>query len=665
MVGVKILKNPPKILLKYIREEMAVELMEAGKCNHQTRLNVDYTLFNDYMETHTGKGIFDFPNYRKIINDAETEINTGKTHKEWVSIKIVDCPPNVLLHDLDANHVGDVVSTKAMIKNITEPEPTLKTAVYECRGCMRLIRINVNDNIINEPTLCPECSGKSFRFNQELSEFRDYRLVKLEEPLEYRTGGSTREFKAYMQDYLASPHHTLKAGDVCDIIGDFKVRKTDKSNKKHDFEFIIDLHNINSVNNPFEDYRITEDDRKQIIELSKQPDIYERLVASLAPEIVGYNAVKEGLLLQLFEGYRPLTDSFKHDYMDRWTSHILLIGDPSIGKSQIITALNKKAPKIININGADTSKAGLTTSAVKDELTGAWTLEAGAVVLADTGLLCIDEFDKLSKQSQKSLNQPMEQLSVSSAKAGLVQTMSARTSVLACANPKYSRFNPFKSIKEQIDIPESTLSRFDLVFALTDEIDEEKDTRLATALLNQTGADNGDLELIETELFKKYITYAKLEIFPVLTDEAKNELIRFYVTTRQTAKEDDSAKPVTARDLKAIERLTIARAKCELRETATIEDAECAIRIYCKALQTIGLTPKTKGEVENVISDAEMKLVIDTENMLKARMEEQETQFLNNDIINAVKQEVGVLCYGLGFNRDTILETAIKNIRKR
>jgi len=659
------MKKPNEVLLEYITNNLQSEVTELEKSSTQSLLKIDYTLFNDYFQNEIKRDFFSFDNYRKTIHDVELEINKNTNPKNWISIKIVDVPPNCNLHDLDANHIGDTISTKAMVKNITEPSPSLKTAVYECRSCMRLVSVDVSDNIVTEPTLCSECGGKSFKPMYDLSDFRDYRLVKLEEPLEYRTGGSTREFKAYMQDYLASPQHTLKAGDVVDITGDFKVKKSDKPNKKNEFEFIIDLHNIMSVDNPFEDYRITEDDKKEIIRLSQEPDIYKRLWYTLAPEIVGYSTVKQGLLLQLFEGYRPSDDTFKHDYMDRWTSHILLIGDPAIGKSQIITALMKKAPKIININGADTSQAGLTTSAVKDELTGAWTLEAGAVVLADTGLLCIDEFDKLSKSTQKSLNQAMEQLSVSSAKAGLVQTMSARTSILACANPKYSRFNPYKSIKEQIDIPESTLSRFDLVFALNDRIDEDHDTELATALLNKDTLVEDGIELIPTDLFKKYITYAKLECFPVLDDNAKNTLIDFYVDTRQSAKQDNSSKPITARDLKAIERLTIARAKTELRDVATVDDAKDSIRIYCKSLETIGLTPETRGELENVLSDAEIQVVNDVENMLVARMTADNLKRINKNVIESVKHEVGVICYGLGFNSKTILDEAVRNVKNK
>ena len=647
-----------RVLLDYISTHHSKEIEELKQCNRQVRLNLDYICFNDYFTSKTGMGFFTFTNWKKILQIVEAEINNkNNTH---INIKIVDVPPNTNLHDLDANYVGKVISCKSMVKNIAKTNPTLKKAVYECKSCMRLLPIHIKDNVIAEPTLCTECGGKTFRLNQELSEFRDYRYVKLEEPLEYRTGGTTVEFKGYMEDYLASPFHNLKVGDVVDIVGEFKVRKTDKNNKKNDFEFYIDLHDIKPVDNAFEDYRLTDEDKAEILKLSREPNIYERLVKSLAPEIVGYETVKEGLLLQLFEGYRPTDDIFKNATMDRWTSHILLIGDVGIGKSQIITALKRKAPKIIDINGADTTQAGLTTSAVKDELTGSWTLEAGALILADTGLLCIDEFDKLDKKTQKSLNQCMEQLSVSSTKAGLVQTMTARTSIIACANPKYSRFNPYKDTKEQINIPDSTLSRFDLVFALNDEINESKDTNLAKSLLNKSELLN-DTDLIDESLFKKYITYAKLECFPKLTEEAKRLLINFYVTTRQSAKQNNSAKPITARDLKALERLTIERAKTELRNEATVEDGRCAIRIYCSALKTIGLSPETAGELQQVLSDAEIQIVNDAEKMILAQLK------MNNTVdMNYIKHEIGVKCHEQKIKKNylDIVEIAMKNVQK-
>lgn len=655
-----------ELFLNYVKDTYSAEIKEISKCKQQTKINVDYTALNNFFEDKANRGFFQYKNWKKIISNAEAELNNNRNSKQHISLKITDVPPNTTLHELDATYNGDMISAKALIKNITEPKPALKTAMYECKGCMKLIPVKAVNGVAPKPTLCPECSSKTFTLLDDSSEYQNYRLVKLEEPLEYRKGGATREFKGYMQDYLASPFHNLKAGDVVDILGEFNIRKTDSNNKKSDFEFIINLHNINPVDNAFEDYRITEDDRKTILEMSKDPNIYNRLVKSLAPEIVGFEDVKQGLLLQMFEGYRPADDVFKSEFMDRWTSHILLIGDVGIGKSQLITAIKNKAPRIIDINGADTSKAGLTTSAVKDELTGSWTLEAGALVLADTGILCIDEFDKLSKGTQKSLNQCMEQLIVSSAKAGLVQTMSARTSIVAIANPKYSRWTDYKDLREQINIPDSTLSRFDLVFKLTDEVNVDKDTRLATSLLNKDELLN-DADLIDAEMFKKYVTYAKLEIFPKLNDTAKKMLIDFYVTTRQSALLSDSAKPITARDLKALERLTIMRAKTELRDVATENDAKCAIQLYCSALKSIGLTPETAGEKENVLSNVEIQAVNDIEKMITAKMKSYDITNVNDLILTDIRQEAGLLSHTLKLSvtGEELVKIAVGNVRKK
>ena len=651
--------NEKKLFLKYVLTNYREQLQLAKMENKPTKISIDYPLLNEYFKKETGEEFLN-SNFELFLKYVENRINKGSTQKNYITLKLVEVPPTVLLHDLDTSYNGELISTKAMIKTITEPIPALKQAAFICQGCGRMHYIDaVDSNQIVMPSLCAGCGGRQFQMVPESSTFHDIKYVKLEEPLEFRQGGSSREFKGFLQDYLASPQHNLKAGDVCDVLGTFNVERV--SPNKNDFEFLINLHNIAPVDDAFEDYRITESDKEKIRELSQTEGIYQKLVDTLLPEIYGYDVVKEGLLLQLFEGNRPLDDGFKTDTMDRWTIHVLLIGDPGIGKSQIIGALKKRAPKIMSIAGTSTSQAGLTTSAVKDELTGTWTMEAGAVVLADTGLLCVDEYDKLSPSTQKSLNEPMEQLSVSSAKAGLVQTMSARTSVLACANPKYSRFNKFKSIKEQIDIPESNLSRFDLVFALEDTIDPEKDRMLATNLLNKERFIN-KVDVIDLDLFKKYITYAKMECFPVLDSSAQRLLVNFYVDTRKTAARDDSAKPITARDLKAIERLTIARAKTELREVATVDDARDAIRIYGKSLESIGLSPETAGELEHVWSNNEIKLVKEAEDMIKLLISRDELFY--EDILDNVRHEIGVRCHELKCDLDDIMNEAKKNVEK-
>ena len=645
-------------VLRYVIETYREELQVLREENKPCKLNIDYPLLNKYFKMEFDKEFLQ-TTYKLNLKYVENRINKDRTKKNWIYLKLAEVPPNVMLHDLDANYNGQLISAKAMIKNITKIYPKLQRVAWECRGCTRMQYIDVEGNSqVVEPSLCPECGGRSFRLLTETSTYHNVRYAKLEEPLELRNGGDSREFKVYMEDYLASPQHKLKPGDTCDILGTFSVERIHPN--KADFEFIINLDNIAPVDDAFEDYRITESDKEKIREMSKDPEIYQKLVDTLLPEIYGYDIVKEGLLLQLFEGNRPVEDNHNLNTSDRWTIHVLLIGDPGIGKSQIISALKKRAPKILGIAGTNTSQAGLTVAAVKDELTGSWTLEAGAVVLADTGVLCLDEYDKLSKSSQKSLNEPMEQMVVSSAKAGLLQLMSARTSILACANPKYSRFDRMKTVKEQIDIPESNLSRFDLVFAMEDTIDEDFDEQLAYNLLNKEKFMN-EVEVIDLEMFKKYITYAKMECFPKLTDEAIQYIVQFYVKTRSAVKEDNDAKPITTRDLMAIERLTIARAKTELREDATIGDAEEAIRIYSEALKTIGLSPERAGELQEVVSDSSV-LVKETEDMINDMMVN--SGMLYDDILINVRYKMKFRCKDLGYDVDEIFNEAKDNVER-
>jgi len=652
--------NPKGLLRNFIKDTYTDEIEQVRSLHQQSKVSIDYQLLNQYLLNKSGKGFFDWQMYN-FIDSMEEYYNTNTTPKEHISFKLINVPETVELHNLDATNNREWISCKAMVKNITDIRVDLKQAVYECHECMKHIVINVSDGTnITIPTVCPDCNGKKIRLLKDSSHYRDYRLVKLEEPLELRKGGATREFKGYMQDYLASPFHNLKAGDVVDVTGQFRVEPRKVRGKQDGFEFLIDIHNITPVDDAFEDYRLTETDKEMIIELSKRDDIYELLVNTLAPEIYGHETVKEGLLLQLFEGSRPVDDTFKSDTMDRWTSHILLIGDPGVGKSQLMSAVNKRAPKCISIAGTNTSQAGLTTSAVKDELTGTWTMEAGGVILADTGLLCIDEFDKLKPSAQKSLNEPMEQLSVSSAKAGLVQTMTARTSILAAANPKYSRFTDNKSIKEQLDIAESTLSRFDLIFVLRDNVNEFKDKSLAETLLRKNTVNDG-METLSDECFKKYITYMKANCFPILTDNVISLLSQFYVDVRQSASQSHDGKPITARDLKSLERLTIAKAKCEGRNVTTIDDATNAIRIYTESLESLGLDLTTAGELVGMKSEKELSIINDVEIMIRARIDF-EGKPLSSETVQQLKYECGVRCTGTSLDPDEVLREAMSKV---
>ena len=650
------------LLRKYIKKYHKKEIKTLKSQNKQCKISIDYESLNTWLQNQCGQDFWELQIY-EYIDLMEDYFNT-----EHTTLKFINVPERDNLHELDATCNNRWISTRAMIKNITDVRVELKTASYICGECGKQHLVHITDptqqSII--PAFCDgkDCAGtsKSMRFDKDTSIYRNYKLVKLEEPLELRSGGATREFKALILDYLASPFTNLKVGDVVDVTGRFKVEPRKVKGRSDGYEFLIHVHNITPVDDVFEDSRISEEDITEILNLSNRKDIFELLWKRLAPEVYGYENVKKGMILQLFEGNRPVDDTFKTDTMDRWTIHVLLIGDPGIGKSQLIQAVKKRAPKNITISGTNTSQAGLTVSTVKDELTGTWTMEAGATVLADTGVLCIDEYDKLKPSAQKSLNEPMEQLSVSSAKAGLVQTMSARTSILAGANPKYSKFDPYKSYREQLDIPESNLSRFDLIFVLEDAVDETKDANLADALLNKDFILD-ESEVIEIDLFKKYITWVKANCFPVLSSDAKILLRDFYVNTRQEAKNSNDGKPITARDLKALERLTIARAKCENRSEATVDDAIEAVEIYSDALKGIGLTPETAGDLSGVKSDNERSVISSMEAMIKTNMDV-EGGSLSSETIESLRIECGMLCYENGINDDGIFDLAYENVKK-
>ncbi|ALT68229.1 minichromosome maintenance protein MCM [Methanobrevibacter millerae] len=648
------------LLKKYIKETHKKEIDKLKSQNKQCKVSIDYDDLNQFLIDQSGKDFWKHKIY-EFINQMDEYFDTGN-----VTLKFINVPERDNLHDLDATYNNEWISTKAMIKNITDVRVDLKTACYLCRECGKrhFLHISNPTQQTRVPPFCDGCGArsKSMNFDKETSIYRNYRLLKLEEPLELRSGGSTREFKAIVLDFLASPFTNLKVGDVVNVTGLFKIEPRKIKGRSDGFEFIIHVHNITPVDDVFEDSRISEEDINEIINLSKQDNVFDLLWRTLAPEVYGHETIKKGLILQLFEGNRPISDVFKSENMDRWTIHILLIGDPGIGKSQLIQAMKKRAPKNITISGTNTSQAGLTVSTVKDELTGTWTMEAGATVLADTGVLCIDEYDKLSPSAQKSLNEPMEQSSVSSAKAGLVQTMSARTSILAGANPKYGKFDRYKLYRDQLEIPESNLSRFDLIFALEDDVDKEKDSKLADALLNKDFILD-ESETIAIDLFKKYITWIKANCFPVLSRDAKILLREFYVDTRKVASQTSDGKPITARDLKALERLTIARAKCEFRSEATIKDAIEAIDIYKEALKGLGLSLATAGELYGVHSQDELSVISDMENMIRNNID-MEGGMLSSESLRHLEIECGMLCHEKGINREGIFDIAYENVKK-
>ncbi|MDD1759955.1 MAG: minichromosome maintenance protein MCM, partial [Methanothrix sp.] len=295
--------------------------------------------------------------------------------------------------------------------------------------------------------------------------------------------------------------------------------------------------------------------------------------------------------------------------------HILLVGDPGIAKSQLLRYMTKISPRGIYTSGKSSTSAGLTATAVKDELgDGRWTIEAGALVLADKGIAAVDEMDKMDNEDKSALHEAMEQQTISVAKAGVMATLKSRCSLLAAANPKMGRFDKYEPISPQINLTPALMSRFDLIFVLTDDPDTKRDSAIAEHILKsnyagelstqmawnaQISQEDIDAALtviepeIDPELLRKYVAYARKKIFPTLTEEAKNFFMNYYVNLRTQGQDSNKPVPVTARQLEALIRLGEASARLRLSNKVTLEDAQRVVKILESCLRKVGVDPET------------------------------------------------------------------------
>ncbi|MCQ2970495.1 MAG: minichromosome maintenance protein MCM [archaeon] len=550
-------------------------------------LNVDYRALE----------IFDPDLADLLIDKPEEVIDAAKIAIKNIDPLVKDADINIRFEHLSniiplktllSKYIGTFVAADGIVRKTDEIRPRIETGVFECRGCMRLHEVEQSSaNRIIEPSLCSECGGRSFRLLQEESKYVDTQTARMQEPLENLSGGTEpKQMLMILEDDLVDK---LNPGDKVRITGTLKTFREERSGK---FKNYIYVNHIEPLEQEFEELQLSEEDEEQIIELSKDPNIYDKIIKSTAPSIRGYRDVKEAIALQLFGGAaKQLEDETKL----RGDIHILIVGDPGIGKSQILKYVSRLAPRSIYTSGKGTTGAGLTAAAVRDEL-GGWSLEAGALVLGDQGNVCVDELDKMRSEDRSALHEALEQQTVSIAKAGIMATLNSRCSVLAAANPKFGRFDRYKVLAEQIDLPAPIISRFDLIFVIEDKPSKERDSKLAEHILKTHQFNTVDYE-IEPELLRKYIAYARKNVNPRLTEEANEVLKEFYVSTRNSNPEEQGAVPITARQLEAIIRLSEASAKIKLKETVDKEDAEKAVRLQLACLKEVGVDPET-GELD-------------------------------------------------------------------
>jgi len=587
---------------------------------YRRSLQIDYREVESFGKTGIRLADELLDNPGKVLADVKDAIKNHQLIKtkdgrvaEHINIRFVNLPKKTGIRHIRSDDINKFITVEGILRKITEVRPRIVNAVFRCPGGHITEKKQGYGQFI-EPDGCATdgCTFKKLELIPKRSWFVDSQKIRIQEqPEGLRGGEQPQTLDLDVTDDLTG---MVAPGDRVVMNGILRSMQRITHGSKHTiFDIYLECNSIEVAEKEFEEVEIDEKAEEEIIAISKDPQVYRNIVNSIAPTIYGNDDVKEAIALQLFGGIMKEMPDGSHL---RGDIHVLLIGDPGIAKSQLLRYVIKLSPRGIYTSGQSSTSAGLTATAVKDEFgDGRWTLEAGALVLADMGVAAVDEMDKMQKEDRSALHEAMEQQTISVAKAGITATLKSRCALLGAANPKYGRFDDFAPISDQINMPASLLSRFDLIFVMTDKPDKKRDNAIANHILKAhsigeliqqhrknpiEGVDDDYITeqlkpvtpAIDPTLFRKYVAYAKRTCYPILSEEAKTALIAYYMNLRDIA---DSSKPVpvTARQLEALVRLAEASARVRLSPKIEQADAERVIKIVDACLRQVAYDAKS------------------------------------------------------------------------
>jgi replicative DNA helicase Mcm len=581
---------------EFLREFYYNDLIEAATEGRKS-IVIDFSLL-DRFDTDLADYLLEFPDESlPATEEATRQIDLPAEAK--IKLRFVNLPEskNIRIRSIRAEHVGKMIAVDGTVKRASEVRPEVSEAIFQCLQCGTKHTVIQTEVFLRVPIECDCGNMKNFKLIEQ--KLYDARWIVIEEPFEITSGERPSDIRIFLKEDLTSLKMQNKTdpGNRIKIVGILKqLPRRIKGATSRQMEIYIDTNSIESIEVEWEELEITPEDEKKIIELANDPEIYNKLVASIAPALYGLDAIKEGIVLQLFGGEMHIQ---RDKSRVRGDLHILLVGDPSTAKSVLMKVVSMLIPRGRYVSGKGVTAAGLTATVVKDEeFLGGWVLEAGALVMCNRSLCAIDEFEKVERTDQVALHEAMEQQTISIAKATIVATLPAQTSILAGGNPKLGRFDPYIPIKEQIDIPETLLSRFDLKFALRDIPNPELDAKIADHILKSRHYGEGEDEpVISAEVLKKYVAYTRKNCHPKLSRDAGEAIKEFFVDLRSKVTSEEAAIPITLRQYEALIRLAEASAKIQLRNTVTKEDALRSINLMKASLREFGFEPET-GKID-------------------------------------------------------------------
>ena len=532
----------------------------------------------EYLQ-HAGKGAYE----QLRIEDAEYAEKIEK-----INARIVKLLGKEQLRKLGSRQMAKLVMVEGIVVRATPVRPMVLIAAFKCKRCGTINMEEQTGQFLKAPAICqaPDCGRDGpFEFAQEESTFIDSQDLRLQEKPEDLPPGQlprTLAVKTVGDDIV----DVARPGDHIAIVGIVRAFAPSLMGmgKLRTFILQLDANSVEVLGKEPETSPPTPEEEEKMHALAKDPWVHRKIMSSIAPSIFGYEHIKEAIMYLLFGGVSKSLP----DINIRGEMNALLIGDPGTAKSQLLQYVARIAPRGLYTSGRGTTAAGLTAAVVREK-GGSMSLEAGALVLADKGIACIDEMDKMRPEDRVAIHEAMEQHTVSVAKGGIVATLNARTAVLAAANPSLGRYEPNRTVAENVPLPVTILSRFDLIFVLRDVPNKEADGKMSQHILEIHRRGVSPVEApVDAELLRKYVSYAK-GIKPVLSTEALKRLSDFYLAMRAASETEGSPVAITARQLESLVRISEARARVALRKEVTGEDAEAAIVIMKRSLEEVGI----------------------------------------------------------------------------
>lgn len=600
--------NLEKFLRAFRDKDGAYKYFEA--INHMMATNsvslvVDYIDFDTFTPDLAKQITYDPDEMLEAFSSAVLSILT-EIHPDYafeirdkVKVRIGNYSVQKGLRDINAEVIDKLIGVSGMVVRSSEVKPLAKRISYHCLNCNTINETQLKGLVLRKPLKCINCSEKEFEMDPENSIFSDFQMVRLQELPEDLPAGQLPHYVevTVMGDLVDQ----CRPGDRIMLTGIVRIEQEQifSQVKTSLFRLKMEGNNIEYLGGragskemrTIERIAISTEDEKQIMAIASKADAYDKLIASFAPHVYGHEVIKEAILLLIVGS---VTKKLEDGSTRRGDLNIFLVGDPGTAKSEMLKFAAKIAPRGLYTSGRGTTAAGLTAAVIRDK-SGIMMLEAGAVVLGDQGLVCIDEFDKIKPEDRSALHEVMEQQTCSVAKGGIVATLNARTSILSAANPLYGKYDPFKNITENVNLPVPLLTRFDIIYVVRDTPEKEKDSRIASHILElHREAGRAAHPAIDMDLFCKYLAFSK-QIEPRLTAEAIDIIRNYYMKMRNV--DSEGMITVTPRQLEGLIRLSTARARLLLKDKVEADDAERSIYLVQRMLETAGVDVNT-GKVD-------------------------------------------------------------------